>query len=65
MRRGPRPIDDTVPSPCVGTCRVDKDSRQCTGCLRTLDEIRDWRTLSAHDKRAVLEAIAERRATST
>ena len=40
MRRGRQPIDTTVPSPCIALCKVDKTDQTCTGCLRTLDEIK-------------------------
>ncbi|MFD1380170.1 DUF1289 domain-containing protein [Fodinicurvata halophila] len=40
---------------------MDSSNRQCIGCLRTIDEIRDWAILTADEKRAVLAAIEERK----
>lgn len=57
-----RRIDDSVPSPCVQICQVNSASTHCIGCLRTLDEIRDWPILTAEEKHAVLKAIEARRA---
>jgi hypothetical protein len=43
---------------------MDAASGLCLGCWRTLDEIAAWGALDADGKRAVLAAIAERRARS-
>jgi predicted Fe-S protein YdhL (DUF1289 family) len=48
-------------SPCVGICLVDPATRQCRGCLRTVDEIAGWYTADNAWKRALLEALAARR----
>jgi predicted Fe-S protein YdhL (DUF1289 family) len=52
--------EDIVASPCVSVCTVDRDSKQCIGCLRTLQEIGRWRTMTNAEKRAVVDACAER-----
>jgi len=49
-------------SPCLGICLMDPQTRMCRGCLRTIDEIRDWYDASAADKRAILVRLAARRA---
>ncbi|MFC4350150.1 DUF1289 domain-containing protein [Fodinicurvata halophila] len=54
-------MDTSVPSPCIAVCQMDSSNRQCIGCLRTIDEIRDWAILTADEKRAVLAAIEERK----
>ena len=59
-----RRIDDTIPSPCVQICQVNSASTHCIGCLRTLDEIRDWPIMTAEEKLAVLDALAQRRSAS-
>jgi predicted Fe-S protein YdhL (DUF1289 family) len=33
----------SIPSPCVGTCRIDEASGFCVGCARTKQEIKFWR----------------------
>lgn len=48
-----------VASPCIGICRVNHDD-VCEGCLRTLDEIAEWSTVSDDRRRAILDAIAAR-----
>ena len=52
--------DSAVASPCTNVCRMDARGR-CVGCLRTLDEIAGWSTLSDDEKLAVLDALALRR----
>ena len=37
---------DAVASPCNSVCRMDAASGWCEGCLRTLDEIADWSSLT-------------------
>jgi uncharacterized protein len=49
------------PSPCVGICLVDPATRQCRGCLRTIDEIAGWYEASAAEKRALLAVLETRR----
>jgi predicted Fe-S protein YdhL (DUF1289 family) len=49
------------PSPCTGICRIAAASGLCEGCLRTLQEIADWPTLSVREKDALLLRLRERR----
>jgi uncharacterized protein len=48
------------PSPCDGTCRIDRTSGLCEGCKRTLDEIADWSMLKPAEKRAILAKLPAR-----
>lgn len=50
----------TVESPCRGICRLDKATRVCTGCLRTIDEIASWSRMSVEQKQAVVTACRSR-----
>jgi uncharacterized protein len=50
-------------SPCVNVCALDA-AGLCTGCLRTLDEIARWSTMSAAEQWALIETLAERRKTA-
>lgn len=56
-----RAIDTSVPSPCVQLCQLEKDTRTCTGCFRTADEIRDWIILDAEAKRHVWSQLDHRK----
>lgn len=40
-------------TPCVQICQIDKETRKCTGCGRTIDEIREW-TNYTHEERMVI-----------
>ena len=55
-----RMIDTTVPSPCIQICQIDKARNQCTGCKRTIDEIRDWMIMTADEKLSVIRALDDR-----
>jgi predicted Fe-S protein YdhL (DUF1289 family) len=50
-----------VPSPCINVCRMSPATGLCEGCLRTIDEIAAWSTLSDEGKHAVWDAIEQRR----
>lgn len=65
MTLPPRPDDSTldeqpVTSPCVSVCTLDHTTGLCIGCLRTIQEIGAWRTMSDDEKRATVAACAER-----
>jgi len=51
---------DLIASPCVGVCTVDRVRSLCIGCLRTLNEIGAWRTMTLEEKRVVIAACEER-----
>ncbi|MGC9162971.1 MAG: DUF1289 domain-containing protein [Thiomonas sp.] len=46
-----------VPSPCVNVCTMDERRGLCRGCLRTLDEIARWSSMSEQDKLQVWRLI--------
>ena len=56
----PSPVQD-VASPCIGVCALDVDNI-CMGCNRTLGEIGEWASASAHRKLEILQRVDRRRA---
>ena len=52
--------EETVASPCISVCTVDRSRNLCMGCLRTLQEIGAWRNMTMAEKRATVAACAER-----
>lgn len=59
---GSLPNHAEVASPCVNLCRIDAPTGLCAGCYRTLQEIAAWMHLSAHERRAIIDHAAARRA---
>ncbi|WP_375262265.1 DUF1289 domain-containing protein [Palleronia sp.] len=51
---------DEVQSPCIKVCVIHPQSRLCTGCLRSIDEISTWNIMSADERRAVLAELPSR-----
>ncbi|MEO1248749.1 MAG: DUF1289 domain-containing protein [Pseudomonadota bacterium] len=51
-----------VPSPCVSVCRIDTTNGFCRGCLRTLDEITQWPSLTDEEKDALWQVLWKRKA---
>jgi uncharacterized protein len=58
----PAPEPPEPDSPCLRICRLDPDSRLCTGCGRTAREIARWSMADAEEKWAILAEVARRRA---
>jgi len=50
----------TVPSPCVGVCRMLPATGLCEGCWRSLDEIVAWGRASAEERLLIWRAIESR-----
>ncbi len=51
---------DEVESPCVKVCVIHPESRLCTGCLRSIDEIAAWSRFSPEDRRAIMAELPAR-----
>lgn len=51
----------TIESPCVNICVIDEVTRLCVGCGRTIEQIASWRTLSAAERRRIMDDLARRR----
>jgi hypothetical protein len=47
-------------SPCIKICVIHPETRLCTGCLRSIDEIGDWSAMTATARRAIMEALPDR-----
>ena len=50
----------TIESPCILVCSIDMKTGYCFGCGRTRDEIGDWLTMSAAERRSVMEILPAR-----
>ncbi len=55
----PKP-GQTLPSPCVGVCRMSPSTGWCEGCWRTLDEIRLWSQCDDNAKCAIWHQVERR-----
>jgi predicted Fe-S protein YdhL (DUF1289 family) len=54
LRSGP-------PSPCVSVCQMDPMTGYCVGCLRTIDEIRDWIISTPDERQKILAQLPGRK----
>ena len=50
-----------LPSPCVSVCEIDPETRYCRGCLRTSQEIAEWRDLDHGARLSLLDRLRDRR----
>jgi len=49
------------PSPCVSVCQMDPMTGYCVGCLRTIDEIRDWIISTPDERQKILDQLPGRK----
>jgi predicted Fe-S protein YdhL (DUF1289 family) len=49
-----------VSTPCVKLCKIDPATGVCSGCLRTLAEIKAWGGMSEARRLAVMRVLASR-----
>jgi predicted Fe-S protein YdhL (DUF1289 family) len=53
-------VSEEIASPCINVCIIDECTGFCAGCMRTIDEITDWRNLTNAAKREVLVKVETR-----
>jgi predicted Fe-S protein YdhL (DUF1289 family) len=49
------------PTPCVSVCQMDPMTGYCVGCLRTIDEIRDWIISTPDERHKILAKLPGRK----
>ena len=52
---------DEPQSPCVNICVMHPHEGVCVGCYRTLGEIAGWASMSAAERRAIIEELPGRK----
>lgn len=51
---------DEVESPCIKICVIHPETRQCSGCYRSIDEIGAWSRLSPEARREIMAELPAR-----
>ena len=51
---------EEIESPCVQICVVHPETRICTGCYRTIDEITDWSRMTPEARRIIMDDLPAR-----
>lgn len=51
-----------IESPCVQVCVIHPETRLCTGCARSIDEIGAWSRMSPEVRRAIMDELPHREA---
>jgi len=49
-----------IESPCIKVCVIHPESRLCTGCLRSIDEIGAWSQMTAEARRDIMAELPQR-----
>ncbi|MCC5961222.1 MAG: DUF1289 domain-containing protein [Rhodobacteraceae bacterium] len=53
---------DEIESPCINVCVIHPESRLCTGCLRSIDEISQWSRMTPQARQSVMADLPGRQA---
>ena len=48
---------DEIDSPCIDICTINRDSGECIGCGRTVEEVRNWANFDNLKKKQILENL--------
>lgn len=51
-----------IESPCVNICVIHPETRLCTGCARSIDEIGAWSRMTPEARREVMAELPNREA---
>jgi len=51
---------DEIESPCINICVIHPETRLCTGCLRSIDEIGAWSSMTAEQRGTVMGELQNR-----
>ncbi|MGI6457590.1 MAG: DUF1289 domain-containing protein [bacterium] len=52
---------NSISSPCLKICKIDRESQLCQGCFRSLEEIAAWRNLSEEERVRIMQQVLPRR----
>ncbi len=51
-------------SPCISVCKINKDTRECDGCGRTIDQISQWTKYSDEERYNIMKELGYGKRTS-
>jgi predicted Fe-S protein YdhL (DUF1289 family) len=46
-----------IESPCQQKCLLDPQSQRCTTCLRTLEQITEWRYYTPQQRKEIMDNL--------
>jgi len=44
-------------SPCIRVCQIDRQTRTCLGCGRTIDEITQWTRYTEEEREKIMKRL--------
>ena len=48
-------------TPCLHVCKIDTEIGRCSGCHRTLHEIKQWSSMSEQEQIAYMQCVIPKR----
>jgi predicted Fe-S protein YdhL (DUF1289 family) len=49
----------TILTPCIKICKIDPTTQSCTGCGRTLQQIKEWRIYTNEQRKLIMDNLKE------
>lgn len=47
-------------SPCIRQCRIDQETKICSGCGRTLDEVIGWSKYTDEERQSIMDRLKDK-----
>ena len=44
-------------TPCISVCKIDKETRTCTGCGRSIDQITQWTKYTDEQRQQIMKEL--------
>lgn len=51
---------EEIESPCIKLCVIHPETRLCTGCHRSIDEITAWSKMDPTERRRIMDELPAR-----
>ncbi len=51
---------DEIDSPCIKICVIHPETRLCTGCMRSIDEIGAWSSMTPETRASIMAELPGR-----
>ena len=48
-------ISSNILSPCIDVCQINRQTRLCDGCGRTIDEITNWSKMTDNERLLIMK----------
>lgn len=50
-------MENLYVTPCIGVCQIDKETKICRGCDRTIEQISQWSNYSHEERMKIMKEL--------